>query len=94
MSLYFAAIDFGTTFTGLAFLSTATGEMELQLKWPGGPTGCEVKAPTVALFNSRRQFMSFGFQAKKDFLAMSDTEKKTCYYFEKFKMELHNKDVR
>ena len=94
MSLYYAAIDFGTTCTGLAFALKGEEKVNFKLKWPSGPTGIEVKAPTVALFDSKSSFMSFGFQAKKEFLRMSDEDKKTCYYFENFKMELHNRNVR
>ena len=94
MSLYFAAIDFGTAYTGLGFASRGEERVEFKLQWPDGPSGVEVKAPTVALFNSKRDFLSFGFEAKNMFFdKLSDEERKYCYYFENFKMELHNKDV-
>lgn len=91
--LYYAAIDFGTTFTGLAFTATGSDKVEFKLKWPGAPEGYETKTPTTALFDSQRNFQSFGFEAKEKFSKLDEKKKKTWYYFERFKMQLHSEEV-
>ena len=58
-----------------------------------GPQGVELKAPTAVLFDAGRNFVAFGFDAVKKYSRMNDKQKNDCYYFERFKMELHHQEV-
>ena len=91
--LYCAAIDFGTTFTGLGFGDRKNNTTFLNVWGKGGPKGVEVKAPTTVLFNPHGIFDAFGFDAVKKYGKMNDKQKWDCYYFERFKMELHQEKV-
>lgn len=90
--LYCAAIDFGTTYTGLVYAPWGTLEYA-QCTWGEGAVQMkELKVPTTILFDSKRKFLAFGFDAIKKFSAIPS--KNNCYYFESFKMILHHKEVR
>ena len=91
--LFCAAIDFGTTYTGLAFAEWGK-EKYVTATWEhDGPKGIELKTPTAVLFDSGRSFIAFGFDAVKKYSKMNDIQKNDCYYFERFKMELHKQEV-
>jgi len=91
--LFCAAIDFGTTFTGLAFAEWGKGKT-VAISWEhDGLEGIDIKAPTAVLFDSGRNFLAFGFEAVKRYSRMNDKQKSDCNYFERFKMELHHKEV-
>jgi len=92
--LYCAAIDFGTTFTGLAYAKWNSNNC-IPFVWEDGPQGAlDTKTPTAVLFDAGQNFLAFGHDAKKKYDRMSDRQKWDCYYFEKFKMDLHQKEVR
>ena len=92
--LYCAAIDFGTTYTGLVFAPWGTTHY-VEYTWEhGGPQALDLKAPTVVLFDANRRFIAFGFDAIKTYSLMSEKQRMDCYYFERFKMDLHHKEVR
>ena len=94
---FIASIDFGTTFCGIAFApckeSLGVNLIKCPVDWPFSPRGIETKVPTVILFNSKRKFQSFGYQAKREFIGLEPVQQQVCYYFEHFKMELHQKKV-
>ena len=91
--LYCAAIDFGTTYTGLAFANWNEDDYRV-IPWENNSMlGLETKAPTAILFNSELKFLAFGFEAVKQFARMENNQKRDCYYFEKFKMNLHQLQV-
>ena len=90
---FVAAIDFGTTFTGLAFAPYPHGKQDVTLYIWDSNKGIEVKAPTTVLFHSSGKFASFGFEAVRDYYEKSDQEKLDCYFFQNFKMELQQKPV-
>ena len=88
-----AAIDFGTTYTGLGFAEWGTEKYIVSTWSLDGLQGVELKAPTVVLFDAGRNFEAFGFDAVKKYSRKSDKQKQDCYYFERFKMELHHQEV-
>ena len=94
---FIASIDFGTTFCGIAFApckeDIGVNLIKCPVDWPFGPKGIETKVPTVILFDSKRNFQSFGYQAKREFSRLKPVDKQVYYYFERFKMELHQKEV-
>ena len=90
---FVAAIDFGSTFTRLAFAPYPHGKHRVAIyKW-NGIEGVEAQAPTTVLFHSSGKFASFGFDAVRDYYEKSNQEKVDCYFFKNFKMELQQKPV-
>lgn len=82
-----AAIGFGTS-TGLAFSSDE--RKVIAITWEkDGLKGVYLKAPTAILFDSNLNFLAFGFEAVKRFTRMRNDQKRDCYYFENFIMNLH-----
>ena len=93
---FIVAIDFGTTFTGLAWSSYPYDQDEgIQLwRWTKLNGGKEIKTPTAVLFDEREQFLAFGFEAVDQYIELDDHEKNNYYFFLHFKMELHKERVR
>lgn len=90
------AIDFGTTFSGFAFaFNNKEGEKSIHMnkEW-GTDQGCStLKTPTCLLLNPNKSFNSFGYEAQDRFAELEEEEAQQYYYFEKFKMILHNNEV-
>ena len=94
---FVAAIDFGTTFSGLAFSCSVeqtrnTNKIHLQ-QWPHqGPLSA--KAPTSVLFNPDKTLHSFGYEAEEFFHdESSDSDLTQFYFFKNFKMYLYDNQV-
>ncbi|XP_014833369.1 PREDICTED: heat shock 70 kDa protein 12A-like [Poecilia mexicana] len=88
------AVDFGTAYSGYTF-NTSTREKEndpILKRWGAGEGLDTPKTPTCILFNEKREFLKFGYEAKKAYLKMRGEEAKKHYFFEGFKMDLYNKD--
>ncbi|KAL4230294.1 hypothetical protein ACF0H5_010678 [Mactra antiquata] len=101
--LLVAAIDFGTTFSGYAysFLSDfKTDPLKIHTQnWTTGSHsahGMSLKTSTCVLFNEKREFHSFGFEAEDVYTALAvEDQHHEWYYFKQFKMYLYqNKDLR
>jgi len=96
-----AAIDFGTTYSGYAF-SFKSDYKDNPLKistnqnWVAGSRSLvSLKAPTVVLFNSKKEFIAFGYNAEDQYSELAlDNEHHDYYYFRRFKMALHKSKVR
>ena len=95
-----AAIDFGTTYSGYAF--------SLKHDFKNDPTKNIVtnvwgasqlmshKAPTCVLFDENGKFHSFGYEAEENYgeLALEEDEGLgKWYFFQRFKMKLHEQKV-
>lgn len=94
-NLLVAAIDFGTAYSGYAFLSRKKYEKDpLNIQIPEWDTNRELishKTPTSILFNKKGEFDKFGNEAERKFKESSenDNEKGSeMYFFQKFKMML------
>lgn len=86
-----AAIDFGTTNCSVAYL-TASDDPKL------GPQRLSLnstyqRVPTAILFKGDGKFVSFGHEARNDYLALDDSERLDYYYFEEIKMILQLDEV-
>ncbi|CAG2193276.1 unnamed protein product [Mytilus edulis] len=98
--LLVAAIDFGTTYSGYAFLTKDDFEAfqgdNSRIHCPTWQRdgGLSHKAPTSVLFRPNKTFHSFGFEAEKYYHENSDNNDfKEWYFFKHFKMKLYtNKD--
>ncbi|XP_071140594.1 heat shock 70 kDa protein 12A-like [Mytilus edulis] len=94
--LMVAAVDFGTTYSGYSFSMRADWEDNpLKISNPiwraGSRQFVSEKTPTCLLLNSNREFVAFGFEAENKWIdLLLDNEHKDYYYFERFKMNLHN----
>ena len=89
-----AAIDFGTTFSGYAFsFKSSKSDIKMNKNWGAG-IGCQsYKTPTCLLLNPDRSFKSFGYEAQQAYTEMDENDEKRYYYFERFKMKLHQTKV-
>ncbi|XP_078331448.1 heat shock 70 kDa protein 12A-like [Crassostrea virginica] len=92
-----AAIDFGTTYSGYAFSLTHD---ELKFYGPqiwnsGHGVLSSQKTPTSLLLNPDQTFNSFGFEAEDKFAELvADENHHEFYLFQRFKMELHWKNIK
>ncbi|XP_060592450.1 heat shock 70 kDa protein 12A-like [Ruditapes philippinarum] len=93
--LLVAAIDFGTAYSGYAF-STRGEYKNDPLKvcantWSGGSL-MSLKTSTCILFDKRKKFHSFGFEAEDNYSGYAlDNEHNEYYFFRRFKMKLFDK---
>ncbi|KAA0200149.1 hypothetical protein HAZT_HAZT005498 [Hyalella azteca] len=86
------AIDFGTTYSGYAFSFTRDPDnVHMMKKWEGGDPGVQnQKTPTIVLLDPERRFHSLGFTARDSYHDLDPKEANKWFYFDKFKMELHD----
>ena len=90
------AIDFGTTFSGFAFsFNYKEGEKGIHMnkEWGADQGFSTLKTPTCLLLNPDRSFNSFGYEAQDRYAELEEEEAREYYYFENFKMILHNDQV-
>ena len=52
-----------------------------------------MKTPTTILLRPNKEFDSFGYDAVEKYVHFQGGQEKDYYYFEHFKMELHNSEV-
>lgn len=96
MPLLVAALDVGTSYSGYAYAfiddsNTAPQKIftHQHLNLSGNLTS---KIPTCLLLNKKKEFVSFGYDAEKDYGdIMIDNEQANFYFFSRFKMILHEK---
>jgi len=90
------AIDFGTTFSGFAFsFNYKEGEKGIHMnkEWGADQGLSTLKTPTCLLLNPDKSFNSFGYEAQDRYAELEEEEAREYYYFENFKMILHNNQV-
>ncbi|KAM4560850.1 heat shock 70 kDa protein 12B-like [Fundulus diaphanus] len=92
---FIIAIDFGTAYSGYAFSITSRGEeIDPYVKVWGEEVGLETpKTPTCILFDQREDFISFGYEAKEDYLSKKGQEARDKLFFDCFKMALYGKEI-
>ncbi|XP_063322814.1 heat shock 70 kDa protein 12A-like [Pelmatolapia mariae] len=99
MSDYIIAIDFGTAYSGYVFnLTPKDAELDPYLRRWGKELGLDTaKTPTCVLFSEDKEFLKFGYEARKAYIKLRGEEAKKLYFFENFKMALYdnklNRDV-
>ncbi|CAM2098045.1 heat shock 70 kDa protein 12A [Caretta caretta] len=92
-SLFIVAIDFGTSYSGYCFSLAKHTDQIRQVFW-GHEHGLNtVKTPTCILFNEKREFMKFGYDAVMKYHTLPSREAHKWYYFHHFKMKLYNKKI-
>ncbi|XP_065254359.1 heat shock 70 kDa protein 12A-like [Emys orbicularis] len=92
-SLFIVAIDFGTSYSGYCFsLATHTDQIR-QMFWGQAHGLMTVKTPTCILFNEKREFKKFGYDAVMKYNTLPSSEAHKWYYFHNFKMKLYNKKI-
>ena len=90
------AIDFGTSFSGFAFaFNHKEGEKGIHMnkEWGTDQGYSTLKTPTCLLLNPDKSFNSFGYEAQDRFTELDEDQAQEYYYFERFKMILHNNEV-
>ena len=91
------AIDFGTTFSGFAFaFNNKKGEKSIHMnkEWGTDQGYSTMKTPTCLLLNPDESFNSFGYEAQDRYADLEEEEARQFFYFDSFKMILHNNEVR
>ena len=94
-SIFVAAIDFGTAYSGYAFASKPDFASDppkySTSSWQGSKL-LSLKAPTAVLLDENKELVSFGYEAENQFSdLLSEDEHQAYFYFHQFKMLLHNK---
>ena len=99
--LLVAAIDFGTTYSGLGWQYSADfkrNKLQIQAKkWQGSARGGFIseKTPTALLLDPGRKFVAFGCEAEDSYAELADDNAHHGYYFFKnFKMLLYKEKVK
>ncbi|KAL3878672.1 hypothetical protein ACJMK2_031003 [Sinanodonta woodiana] len=94
-----AAIDFGTTYSGYAFsfkheYDKDPTKISTNQAWNSGSL-VSFKQPTCVLCNPKREFDSFGYEAENKYTSLAeDKDHKKWYFFRRFKMVLHEKQIK
>lgn len=89
-----AAIDFGTTYSGIAYSHFYNKEAIYFPFWPDGSTS--KKVPTAILLDQNAKFLAFGQDAITKYIEKheEDDEAVNNYFlFHRFKMELYKEKV-
>lgn len=88
---YIIAIDFGTAYSGYAYSMTSREkESDPILKRWGENVGLDTpKTPTCILFDEKKKFISFGYEAKDAYLRLDSEDSKKKFFFDCFKMSLY-----
>ncbi|XP_052793879.1 heat shock 70 kDa protein 12A-like [Mya arenaria] len=96
--LLVAAIDFGTTYSGYAFSFRHDYERDAlkisnNTSWTASGQGLTSwKTPTTVLLEPDKSFHSFGYEAEEKYIELAEDEKhQDWFYFQRFKMLLHDK---
>ena len=91
---YVVAIDIGTTFSGYAYSTQRTPTtIRANKNWGAGVGVESVKAPTCVLLDTAGKLKYFGYDAQREYKALSEADRKKYLYFERFKMILHTNKV-
>ncbi|XP_009077311.1 PREDICTED: heat shock 70 kDa protein 12A-like [Acanthisitta chloris] len=91
--LFIVAIDFGTSYSGYCFSLTSGTDQIRQVYW-GMEHGLKTpKTPTCILFNQKKEFKKFGYDAVMKYKSLPSSEADKWYFFQNFKMELYNTSV-
>ena len=90
------AIDFGTTYTGFAFsFNRGNNAIFMNRDWTSEQGDRTSKAPTCLLLNPDLSFNSFGYDAMKTYAELQkEHEEQKYFFFQHFKMALHNDEVQ
>lgn len=87
------AIDFGTTYSGIAYARGRSSETKLK-QWYSETGDKFSKTPTTLLLDNQNEFVAFGFDAEEKFKNyIKDDTYKNYRYFKYFKMKLLDKKV-
>lgn len=96
-----AAIDFGTTYSGVAHSFKHDYERDKMKihchQWNSGGTNslASLKMPTTLLLTPDEEFEAFGFEAEESYSRMVDDDAHYgWHYFKHFKMNLHKPKVK
>ena len=90
------AIDFGTSFSGFAFSFNhrdGSEDIYMNREWGSAQGYKTLKTPTCILLNPQKKFVRFGFEAAEKYAELEETNDKTFYFFDRFKMMLYGSEV-
>ncbi|VDI73661.1 Hypothetical predicted protein [Mytilus galloprovincialis] len=94
--LMVAAIDFGTSYSGYAYstredFETDPNKIIVNNPYNAGAIGLmSLKEPTCILLDEEKKCVAFGYDAENQFVDLaSDNKQDSYYFFQRFKMKLH-----
>ena len=94
-----AAIDFGTTYSGYAFSTlndfTSDPTKCSTFLWTSGCGNfVSMKTSTCVLFDEKKRFCAFGFEAEEKYANLAlERKHQDWYFFRRFKMKLYEERV-
>ncbi|XP_055999584.1 heat shock 70 kDa protein 12A-like isoform X1 [Ostrea edulis] len=98
--LLVAALDFGTTYSGIAWSHTHEFEkypLRIScLHWSSmlGPSQATYKTPTSLLLKSNGEMIAFGYEAEEQYAELADDNAQSGYcFFKHFKMLLYENEI-
>ncbi|XP_019336363.2 heat shock 70 kDa protein 12B isoform X1 [Alligator mississippiensis] len=92
-SLFITAIDFGTSYSGYCFALESCVDQICQVFWGMEHGFKTVKTPTCILFNEKKEFKKFGYDAVMKYNTLPSSEAPKWYFFQNFKMKLYNQKI-
>lgn len=95
--LFVAALDFGTTYSGIAWSFPWESENKITcFMWSPSEQGCQatIKTPTVLLLNPNKELLAFGYEAEEEYNKLvAKNSHREYYLFKNFKMFLYENEV-
>lgn len=89
--LFVCALDLGIMYSGYAY-STRVDPKDIFCPHWISSTACTTHLiPTVILLDEKQNFLAFGYEAEEKYLELDAEEKKSCYFFQRFQMNLYDK---
>lgn len=95
-----AAIDIGTSYSGYAYSTVKayqTDHLDITCNQSWSSRGKQVilsKTPSCILMTTGKELVSFGYDAEKEYESIiAEGNEESYYFFDKFKMSLHETKV-
>lgn len=89
--LFVCALDLGIMYSGYAY-STRVDPKDIFCPHWNSATACMTHLiPTVILLDEKQNFIAFSFEAEEKYLELDAEEKNSCYFFQRFQMNLYDK---
>lgn len=89
--LFVCAIELGLMYSGYAYSTRVDPKDIFCPHWKSLTAGTNHLIPTVILLDEKQNFLAFGYEAEEKYLELDAEEKKSCYFFQRFQMNLYDK---
>lgn len=89
--LFVCALDLGIMYSGYAYSTRVDPKDIFCHHWISSTACTTYLIPTVILLDEKQNFLAFGYEAEEKYLELDAEEKKSCYFFQRFQMNLYDK---